>query len=51
LRLPDAVHVATARLNECAHIVSDDRRLPYAFGLGIVQLGADTLETIRAAKR
>ena len=50
LRLPDAIHVATARLNECAHIVSDDRRLPYATRLGIVRLGADTLETIRAAR-
>ena len=43
LRLPE-IHVATARLNECAHIVSDDRRLPYATRLGIVRLGADTLE-------
>lgn len=51
MRLPDAIHVATARLNECAHFVSSDRRLPSAPGLGVVPLGADTLETIRAAKR
>lgn len=48
LRLPDAIHVATARLNACSHIVSDDRRLPYAPGLALVQLGADSLDAIRA---
>lgn len=47
LRLPDAIHVATARLNECTHIVSDDRRMPSAPGLGIVQLGAHALDAIR----
>lgn len=51
LRLPDAVHVATARLNDCTHIVSDDRRLPEAPGLEIVQLGASALEAIRAKIR
>jgi len=51
LRLPDAVHVATARLYDCTHIISDDRRLPYAFGLEIVKLGAGALEAIRAKIR
>jgi predicted nucleic acid-binding protein len=51
LRLPDAIHVATARLNECSHIVSDDRRLPGAPGLGVVQLGPHTLEAIRVRDR
>jgi predicted nucleic acid-binding protein len=51
LRLPDAIHVATARLSECSHIVSDDRRLPFAPGLGIVQLGPDALKAIRVNRR
>ncbi len=51
LRLPDAIHVATARLDACLVIVSDDRRLPSAPGLGIVHLGPTTLQTIRDQKR
>ena len=51
LRLPDAIHVATARLNECSHIVSDDRRMPYGPGLGIVPLGPATLKTIRVEQK
>jgi predicted nucleic acid-binding protein len=47
LRLPDAIHVATARLNACTHFLSDDRRLSAAPGLAIVQLGAYALEAIR----
>jgi predicted nucleic acid-binding protein len=47
LRLPDAIHLATARLNECSYIVSDDRRLPFAPGLGIVRLGPNALDAIR----
>lgn len=48
LRLPDAIHLATARLSECSHIVSDDRRLPYAPGLAQVGLTGDALDVIRA---
>lgn len=48
LRLPDAIHVATARLSACTHIVSDDRRLPLVPGLGIVRLGVHTLDAVRA---
>jgi predicted nucleic acid-binding protein len=51
LRLPDAIHVATARLDACSVIVSDDRRLPSAPGLGIVHLGPGALQTIRDQKR
>jgi predicted nucleic acid-binding protein len=50
LRLPDAIHVATARLNECASIVSDDRRLPSPPGLRFIQLGPDSLTAIRNAR-
>jgi predicted nucleic acid-binding protein len=48
LRLPDAIHVASARLAGCSHIVSDDRRLPFAPGLELVQLGPHALSTIRS---
>jgi len=51
LRLPDAIHVASARLTGCSHIVSDDRRLPFAPGLEIVQLGPHALNTIRRTLR
>ncbi len=47
LRLPDAIHVATARLCGCRFIVSDDRRLPIAPGVSVVQLGPHALEMMR----
>jgi predicted nucleic acid-binding protein len=47
MRLPDAIHVASARLSECSHIVSDDRRLPAATGVELVQLGPHALSAIR----
>lgn len=51
LKLPDAIHVATARLAGCEVIVSDDRRLPRAPGLTVVQLGPHALDIIRAQSK
>jgi predicted nucleic acid-binding protein len=51
LRLPDAIHVASARLSGCSHIVSHDRRLPFAPGLERVQLGPHALSAIRTTTR
>jgi predicted nucleic acid-binding protein len=51
LRLPDAIHVASARLSACSHIISDDRRLPFAPGLELVQLGPHVLSAIRTTSR
>jgi predicted nucleic acid-binding protein len=51
LKLPDAIHVATARLRDCPFIVSDDRRLPVAPGLTVVQLGPYALDVLRAQRR
>ena len=51
LRLPDAIHVASARLKGCSHIISDDRRLPFAPGLELVQLGPHVLSMIRTTLR
>ena len=47
LRLPDAIHVASARLSGCRHIVSDDQRLTSTPGLELVHLGPHTVNTIR----
>jgi predicted nucleic acid-binding protein len=51
LKLPDAVHVATARLRGCRYIVSDDRRLPFAPGIQVVQLGPHALDAMRTDKQ
>jgi predicted nucleic acid-binding protein len=50
LKLPDAIHVATARLTGCPCIVSDDRRLPVAPGVSVVQLGPQALDVMRALR-
>lgn len=47
LRLPDAIHVASARRAGCAHIVSDDRRLPFAPGVEVVRLGPHAISIVR----
>ncbi|MFL9825482.1 type II toxin-antitoxin system VapC family toxin [Rhodoplanes sp. SY1] len=47
LRLPDAIHVASARRAGCTHIVSDDRRLPFAAGIAVVRLGPHTIGIVR----
>ena len=50
LRLPDAIHAATARLTGCQYIVSDDRRLPFAPGVQIEQLGPRAVDAMRAGR-
>jgi predicted nucleic acid-binding protein len=49
LKLPDAIHLATARSRGCQYIVSEDKSLPQPFGLRIVNLSSGTLDTIRGA--
>ncbi|MEI9804690.1 MAG: PIN domain-containing protein [Pseudolabrys sp.] len=51
LKLPDAIHVATARVHDCKFVISDDSRLSIAPGLSIVQLGPNSLDTIREESR
>jgi predicted nucleic acid-binding protein len=51
LKLPDAIHVATARLRDCRFVVSDDRRLTTIPGVAIVSLGPHTLDAMRAQMR
>lgn len=48
LRLPDAIHCATALRAACAAIVTDDRRIPKNVGLRVVGFGPHALDDIRA---
>ena len=48
LKLPDAIHVASARIAGCQFIVGNDRRLPVAPGVQMVQLGPHSLDIIRS---
>lgn len=38
LKLPDAIHVATAQLTDCAHFLTNDAHIPAFPGLAIRQL-------------
>lgn len=38
LKLPDAIHVATAQLTGCAHFLTNDTRIPSLPGLTVRQL-------------
>ena len=48
LKLPDAIHIASARLGDCQFVLSDDRRLSFAPGVQLVQLGPHSLDVIRS---
>ncbi|MBY6241615.1 type II toxin-antitoxin system VapC family toxin [Methylosinus sp. Sm6] len=47
-KLPDAIHVATARLHACRAFVTADRKLEVAMDLESIDLGPHTVEAIRA---
>jgi predicted nucleic acid-binding protein len=49
LKLPDAIHLATARSRGCRYIVSEDKSLPKSSGLPVVNLSHDTLDIIRGS--
>lgn len=49
LKLPDAVHCATALLAACTAIITDDRRMPKNIGLRIVAFGPHALTDVGAA--
>ena len=46
VRLPDAVHIATAQALACAAFVSEDRRLRIPEGMRLIELNAFTLDDI-----
>jgi predicted nucleic acid-binding protein len=47
LKLPDAVHCATALRAECTAIITDDRRMPRNVGIRIVAFGPHALTDVR----
>lgn len=49
LKLPDAIHLATARAHQCRYLVSEDQSFPQSAGLRIVNLSTSTLDIIRGA--
>ena len=50
IRLPDAVHIATAQALSCGFFISDDRRLPMPDGIRILAVTPFTLDDIFGSK-
>lgn len=48
MRMPDAIHVATAKLQNCGAFVTPDRRLAIPDGMRAINLNASTLDELRA---
>jgi predicted nucleic acid-binding protein len=46
IKLPDAIHIATARMSSCTFFVSDDRRLPLPADLTLLPVNPFTLDDI-----
>lgn len=51
IRLPDAIHLATAMNMACSHIVSGDRRLPSIGEVAVLPISAFTLDDIMADRK
>jgi predicted nucleic acid-binding protein len=50
IRLPDAVHLATAQALSCAFFISDDRRLPMPDGIRMLPVNPFTLDDVLGSK-
>jgi predicted nucleic acid-binding protein len=48
MRMPDAIHVATAELQNCRAFVTADSRLAIPDGMRAINLNASTLDELRA---
>jgi predicted nucleic acid-binding protein len=46
IRLPDAVHVASAQALSCSFFISDDRRLPLPDGMRMLAVNPFTLDNV-----
>lgn len=46
IKLPDAIHLATAMAAKCSHVVSDDRRLPPIEGIKVLNVDPFTVDDI-----
>jgi predicted nucleic acid-binding protein len=51
IRLPDAIHVATARALACSFFVSNDRRIPAPDGMRMLAVTPFTLDDIFAGRQ
>jgi predicted nucleic acid-binding protein len=51
IRLPDAVHIATAQALSCSVFISNDRRLPLPDGMRMLAVNPFTLDDIFAGKQ
>lgn len=49
LKLPDAIHLATAEMSACTHFLSDDRRLRPQFSIAVIRLEAGDVEALMEA--
>jgi len=50
IRLPDAVHIATAQALSCGFFISNDRRLPMPDGIRMLAVNPFTLDDILGSK-
>ncbi len=48
MKMPDAIHVATAILRDCVAFVTADRRLSVPNGMRMINLDASTVDQLRA---
>jgi predicted nucleic acid-binding protein len=46
--MPDAIHVATAKIHDCVAFVTADRRLSIPDGMRAINLDASTVDELRA---
>ena len=51
VRLPDAIHLATATDSGCTAVLSDDRRLPTVANMRLVRLSPRSLDDLRRGPR
>jgi predicted nucleic acid-binding protein len=51
IRLPDAVHIATAQALACAFFISNDRRMPLPGGIRMLAVNPFTLDDIFAGRQ
>jgi len=48
MRMPDAIHIATAKLHNCGAFVTADRRFAIPDGMRAINLNASTIDQLRA---
>lgn len=51
LKLPDAIHCATALQEKCLAIVTDDTRMPKGLNMEVISMGPSALSSLRMLAR